>query len=380
MPWEALCSNAIGGTGKSLENSPTVTPDTVALILYTSGTTGKPKGAQLTHLNLYSNIRMGEQWVPDLGHHGDQERMLAALPMFHAYGFTFIATLPVLCGGEAILLPAPEMKLITDVMKKHRPTFLPGVPTLYEKILDAAEASNISLDGVANAFSGASTLPTSIVERWETATSGNLAEGYGLTETSPVIVGNTMDGNRRPGYVGLPFPDTLIRIGDPNDPATEMPPGVEGEIQVKGPQVFAGYLNAPEATADTFWDGWMRTGDIGFMDEEGYIKIVSRLKEVIITGGFNVYPVEVEEVLRTHPDIEDVAVVGLPREDGSENVVAAITLRPGSPLDPDGLKDFARTQLTRYKVPRKFYHFEDMPRDMMGKIRRADVRAQLLKD
>ena len=378
VPWETLCSNAIGGNGRTLANSDTVTQSTVALILYTSGTTGKPKGAQLTHLNLYSNVKMGQAWVPELGNHGDQERMLGALPLFHAYGFTFICTLPVLCGGEAILLPAPQMKLITQVMKKHTPTFLPGVPTLYEKILEAAEEAHISLDGVANAFSGASTLPTSIVDRWEAATSGILVEGYGLTETSPVIIGNTMDGNRKPGYVGLPFPDTLIRIADPNDPSRQLPDGEEGEVQVKGPQVFAGYLNAEDATAETFWDGWLRTGDIGFMDENGYVKLVSRLKEVIITGGFNVYPVEVEEVLRTHPDIEDVAVVGLPRADGAENVCAAITLKPGAPLDPDGLKDFARTQLTRYKVPRKFFHFEELPRDMMGKIRRADVRAQLI--
>ncbi|AJE66465.1 long-chain-fatty-acid--CoA ligase [Corynebacterium glutamicum] len=377
VPFETLTSAAMGGDGDDVVSEPTVTKESVALILYTSGTTGRPKGAQLTHGNLFSNLLQGKHWVPGLG--DKPERMLAALPMFHAYGLTMVGTLSVFIGGEMVLLPTPRIDLIMNVMKKHTPTWLPGVPTLYEKIVDASEKEGIPIKGVRNAFSGASTLSQRTVERWEKHTGGRLVEGYGLTETSPIIVGNPMSDHRRQGYVGIPFPDTIVRIANPDNLDETMPDGSEGEVLVKGPQVFKGYLNQEEATKNSFHGEWYRTGDVGVMEEDGFIRLVARIKEVIITGGFNVYPAEVEEVLAEHPDIEDSAVVGIPREDGSENVVAAITLVEGAALDPDGLKEFARKNLTRYKVPRTFYHFEEMPRDQMGKIRRREVQAELLK-
>ena len=217
------------------------------------------------------------------------------------------------------------------------------------------------------------------MEKWERLTGGLLVEGYGLTETSPIIVGNPMNKNRRPGYVGIPFPDTEIRVANPDNLDETQPDGTEGEILVKGPQVFSGYLNQPEATEASVHDGWYRTGDVGVMEEDGFIRLVARIKEVIITGGFNVYPIEVEEAMREHPDIVDLAVVGRPRPDGSEDVVACVTLSEGAALDPEGLKDFARERLTRYKVPRTFYHFEDLARDQLGKIRRREVQQDLLK-
>ncbi|MBC3186699.1 long-chain fatty acid--CoA ligase [Corynebacterium sp. zg-331] len=377
IPWEMLLSPQLGGDGSDVVSLETVTKDTVALILYTSGTTGTPKGAQLSHGNLYANILQGIAWVPGLG--DQDERMLAALPMFHAYGLTMNATLAFLIGGELILLPSPQVPLIMEVMKKHTPTWVPGVPTLYEKIVEAAAEADIAIKGVRSSFSGASTLPTSTVERWESMTGGLLVEGYGLTETSPIIVGNPMSTQRRPGYVGIPFPDTEVRIADPKDLSRTMPDGEEGEVLVRGPQVFQGYLNNPEATAKSFHEGWYRTGDVGVMEPDGFIRLVARIKEVIITGGFNVYPSEVEEVMRKHPDVADIAVVGVPRHDGSESVVACITLNPGAALDPEGLKKHARERLTRYKVPRTFYHFEELARDPMGKIRRRQVQADLLE-
>lgn len=377
VPWEALIGSAIGGDGSDIESDPDVTEDTIALILYTSGTTGAPKGAQLSHGNLFANLMQGKAWVPGLGE--QNEKMLAALPLFHAYGMTMVGTLGVYIGAEMILLPTPRIDLIMDVMKKNTPTWLPGVPAIYEKVVDAAEKDGIDISGIRNAFSGASTLPVSTVQRWEKFTGGLLVEGYGLTETAPIIVGNPMNSNRRPGYVGIPFPDTEVRIGDPENLDNTMPDGEEGEVLIRGPQVFKGYLNQPEATKNSFHDDWYRTGDVGVMDEDGFIRLVARIKEVIITGGFNVYPVEVEDALRVHPDVEDLAVVGLPREDGSEEVVACVTLSAGAALDPDGLKEFARERLTRYKVPRTFYHFEELPRDQMGKIRRREVQEELLK-
>ena len=216
------------------------------------------------------------------------------------------------------------------------------------------------------------------MEQWEDLTGGLLVEGYGLTETSPIIVGNPMNSNRRPGYVGIPFPDTEVRIGNPENLDETMLDGQEGEVLVRGPQVFAGYLNTPEATEASFHNDWYRTGDVGVMEEDGFIRLVARIKEVIITGGFNVYPLEVEEVLESHKDIADCAVVGLPREDGSESVVAAITLTKGAALDPEGLKNYCRERLTRYKVPRTFFHFEELPRDQMGKVRRREVQEVLV--
>ncbi|MCH6197109.1 long-chain fatty acid--CoA ligase [Corynebacterium mastitidis] len=377
VPWELLLSPQLGGNGSDVTSLETVTKDTVALILYTSGTTGAPKGAQLSHGNLYANILQGKAWVPGLG--DQDERMLAALPMFHAYGLTMNATLAFLIGGQLILLPSPQVPLIMDVMKNHTPTWVPGVPTLYEKIVEAAAEDDIAIRGVRSSFSGASTLPVSTVERWESMTGGLLVEGYGLTETSPIIVGNPMSTARRPGYVGIPFPDTEVRIADPEDLSRTVPDGEEGEVLVRGPQVFQGYLNNPEATEKSFYEDWYRTGDVGVMEPDGFIRLVARIKEVIITGGFNVYPSEVEEAMRDHKDIADIAVVGIPRQDGSESVVACITLNPGAALDPEGLKQHARERLTRYKVPRTFYHFEELARDQMGKIRRRQVQADLLE-
>ncbi|WIM67999.1 long-chain-fatty-acid--CoA ligase [Corynebacterium breve] len=377
VPWEALIGAAIGGEGEDIVSEPSLHKDSPALVLYTSGTTGEPKGAELSHGNLFANLLQGKAWVKGLG--DQDERVLSALPLFHAYGMTMIATLSIYIGAEMVLLPAPKIPLIMDVMKKHTPTWVPGVPTLYERIGQAAEEQGIAIKGIRNAFSGASTLPTSTVEKWERLTNGLLVEGYGLTETSPILVGNPMSEARRPGYIGIPFPDTEVRIANPDNLDETQPDGVEGELLVRGPQVFKGYLNKPEETEKSFHNGWFRTGDVGVMEEDGFIRLVARIKEVIITGGFNVYPAEVEEALREHPDIENVAVVGRPRKDGSEDVVACVTLGEGAALDPDGLKDFARERLTRYKVPRTFYHFEHLASDQLGKIRRRDVHADLLK-
>lgn len=376
VPWEALISTAIGGDGDDITAPESINPESPALILYTSGTTGAPKGAVLTHTNLIANPVQGAAWVKEL--QSENQRMLATLPFFHAYGLAFSLTLPVLIGSELILLPAPKMDLVMKALKNDNPTFVPGVPTLFERIVSTAKEQNVDLSKVQIGFSGASSLPAKVIEDWEDLTGGYLVEGYGLTETGPILIGNPRSADRRPGYIGIPFPDTEIRIVNPDNPDELLPYGEAGEIIARGPQVFAGYLNNDEATEKAFHNGWFRTGDMGVMEEDGFIKLVSRIKELIITGGFNVYPAEVEDVMRRHPDITDVAVVGRPREDGSEDVVACVVLEDGAALDPDGLKEFARENLTRYKVPRTFYHFEELNRDQMGKVRRREVRDSLL--
>ena len=356
---------------------PQVEPEDTAIMIYTSGTTGEPKGVPLTHRNIVSVLTAGLSWLENWG--AVEEKVLAVLPLFHIYGFALNYGLPLTCGGQMVLVPAPKPELYQPAITKTRPTVLPGVPTLYDRIIDWALESGADLSSIHTSISGAATLPAPTIERWEQATGGRLIEGYGLTETSPILAGNPLDGSRKPGYIGLPFPNTDIRIANPDNPAETMPPGEPGELLARGPQVFGGYLNKPEATERAFHDGWFRTGDMGVMEEDGFIKLVSRIKELIITGGFNVYPAEVEEVMRKHRDVVDVAVVGRPREDGSEDVVACVVLRDGAALDPEGLKEHARENLTRYKVPRTFYHFEELARDQMGKIRRREVREDLLR-
>ena len=370
-PWEEFLAS-----GKRFARS--FTPVSVdaqepALVLYTSGTTGKPKGAVLSHGNLVSNLVMGVTWVQDLGKGEKPEVMLAALPIFHAYGLTMNITLAPFTGSELVLLPAPEMALVMQVIKKHHPTWLPGVPTLYEKIMDTAEEKGVSLKGIRNSFSGASALPAATVRRWEELTGGAIVEGYGLTETSPIILGNPL-GKGREGYIGVPFPSTEVRIADPENPAETLEDGEAGELLVRGPQVFKGYLNRPDATAESFEGDWFRTGDMAVMEADGYVRIASRIKEMIITGGFNVYPAEVEAALEKHEDIEQACVVGLPRSDGSETVVAALVLADGARVDAKAFRSFAKEHLTSYKVPRAFYAFEELPADQMGKIRRREVK------
>ncbi|AWB81149.1 long-chain fatty acid--CoA ligase [Corynebacterium yudongzhengii] len=376
VPFDALLSDAIGGSGEELSSEKSVTPKTPAVILYTSGTTGAPKGAVLSHGNLFANIHQGVAWVEGLGKR--EERLLAALPFFHAYGMTMAMTLSFYVGGEMVIVPVPKTPLILDALKQREPTWFSGVPLLFEKTLAAVdEDQKASLKSVLSAFCGAATMPPEMVARWEEHTSGMFVEGYGLTETAPILIGTPMNDKRRPGYIGVPFPDTEIRIANPENPEETMPDGEEGEILAKGPQVFSGYLNNPEATEKAFHDGWFRTGDIGVMDEGGFVKLVARLKEVIITGGFNVYPAEVEAAMRDHRDVEAVSVLGLERKDGSEDVVACVVLRDGAVLDPEGLKEHARKHLTRYKVPRRFYHFEELPQNMMGKVNRREVQEKL---
>ena len=289
------------------------------------------------------------------------ETVLLALPLFHAYGVTVGMLLGTRLGATLVLLPKPEIGLLMEAIERQVPSFVPAVPPLYERIVTEAKRRGVSINGIRYGLSGAMPLPASLVERWETATGGLLVEGYGLTETSPVIVGNPMTHDRRPGSIGVPFPDVEVRVADPENLDREVPLGGRGELLVRGPQVFDGYRGMPHETAATFHDGWFRTGDVVTTDERGFVTIVDRIREMIITGGFNVYPSEVEAVLRSHDAVLDVAVVGLAHASGSEEVVAAVVLAAGLDLVPDDLRTYARASLTAYKVPRRFIAVEMLP-------------------
>lgn len=354
----------------------------VALIQYTSGTTGAPKGATLTHLNLGVNAAQARAWVPTVKR--GTSVVYAVLPMFHAYGLTLCLTFAMSMGARLVLFPKFDPDLVLPVIKKHPATFLPAVPPIYERLEAAAKEKGVSLKGIEIAISGAMPLSASVVEPWEAESGGYLVEGYGLSETSPVLMANPVGPSRVAGTVGLPLPNTEIRVVDPENPTVDRQAGDEGELIVRGPQVFSGYWNKPAETAEVFIpssdDGaaWFRTGDIVTVDDKGFVRIVDRIKELIITGGFNVAPSEVEDTLKGHPDVADVAVVGLPSEHSGEDVVAAVVLKPGTSLDEKSIRDFARANLTAYKVPRRVYAVDELPKSLIGKVLRRQVRDQLI--
>ena len=361
---------------------PSPTVGDVALIQYTSGTTGVPKGATLSHGNLVANAAQARAWVPEI------ERgtavVYAVLPMFHAYGLTLCLTFAMSMGARLVLFPRFDADLVLKVVRTRPPTFLPAVPPIYEKLTVAAAEAGVSLQGIRIAISGAMALTPSVVEPWEAATGGTLVEGYGLSECSPVLMANPVAPNRRAGTVGLPLPATEARVVDPDEPTRDVAPGAAGELVVRGPQIFSGYWNKPEDTAAVFvadpagGTPWFRTGDIVQIDADGFVRIVDRIKELIITVGFNVAPTEVEEVLRRHPSITDAAVVGIPDPVAGEEVVAAVVLAPGASLDEGAVRDFARETLTPYKVPRRLVVVDDLPRSLIGKVLRKQVREQLV--
>lgn len=369
--WDDLLSH-----GHLSRRHPRPTVDDVAVLQYTSGTTGTPKGAILTHRNLYSNALQGRAWVPGLVE--GEEVFYGVLPLFHAYGMTLCLTFAMSIGARLVLFPRFDLGLVLDAAKKSPPTFLPAVPPIYDQLARAAERGEVDLSSIRFAISGAMSLPVATVERWEKVTGGLLVEGYGMTESSPVAVGNPIGSSRRPGTVGVPFPSTEIRVVDPDDPMVDRAVGEAGELLLRGPQVFSGYWRrGAESTATLLPDGWLRTGDIVTVSADGFVTVTDRIKELIITGGFNVSPSEVEDTLMMHPDVEAAAVVGLERESGGEDVAAAVVLRSGAVLDATALRDFCREHLTAYKVPKRVVAMDDLPRSLIGKVLRREVRDRI---
>ncbi|WP_106814102.1 long-chain-fatty-acid--CoA ligase [Microbacterium timonense] len=372
VPWEQVVASA-----PLPASHPRPATDDLALIQYTSGTTGTPKGAALTHRNLLSNAAQARAWVPSIVR-GDGCVVYAVLPMFHAYGLTLCLTFAMSMGARLVLFPRFDPDMVLEVTKKHPATFLPLVPPIAERLLKAAREKGVSLAGTEVAISGAMALPHDLVVPFEAASGGYLVEGYGLSECSPVLMANPVADNRVPGTVGLPLPGTECRVVDPDDPTRDVPAGERGELLVRGPQVFGGYYGKPEETEAVFSEGWFRTGDIVTIDPAGFVRIVDRIKELIITGGFNVAPTEVENALRQHPHVEDAAVVGLPSDHSGEEVVAAIVAKPGEDVDVEAVREFARGILTAYKVPRRIYVVDELPTSLIGKVLRRQVRERLL--
>lgn len=364
--WEDLMLDASG-----IVNEIDIDPkEDVAILQYTGGTTGFPKGVMLTHFNLVSNTQMSDAWLYKAKK--GEEVILGILPFFHVYGMTSVMNLSIMLGNKMVLLPKFEVEDVLKTIQKQRPTLFPGAPTIYIALLNHPSLQKYDLSSIEACISGSAPLPAEVQEQFERVTGGKLVEGYGLSESSPVTHSNFVWEKRVSGSVGVPWPDTDAKIFKP-ETTEEAEPGEIGEIAVFGPQIMKGYWNKPEETDQVLRDGWLLTGDLGYMDEEGYFYIVDRKKDMIIAGGYNIYPREIEEVLYEHEAIQEVVVAGVPDPYRGETVKAYVVLKENKTLTEEELDAYSRKHIAAYKVPRIYEFRTELPKTAVGKILRRSL-------
>ncbi|HSI67042.1 MAG TPA: AMP-binding protein [Planococcus sp. (in: firmicutes)] len=342
----------------------------LALLQYTGGTTGSPKGVMLTHKNLISNATMCDTWLYNTKR--GEETVLGIIPLFHVYGLTTVLILSVMQGNRMVLLPKFDPETALKTINKQKPTLFPGAPTLYIGLMNHPDIAKYDLSSIEACLSGSAPLPVEVQEKFEKLTGGKLVEGYGLTETSPVTHSNLVWGERIKGSVGIPYPDTDCKIFR-SGTTEEVPHREIGEIAIKGPQVMKGYWNKPEATAATIVDGWLLTGDLGYMDDEGHFFIVDRKKDMIIAGGFNIYPREIEEILYEHEAIQECVVAGIPDPYRGETVKAYIVQKEGYNVTEEEFDQYCRKHLAAFKVPKVYEFRKELPKTAVGKILRRSL-------
>nr|WP_209122139.1 long-chain-fatty-acid--CoA ligase [Alkalihalobacillus sp. BA299] len=354
---------------KGRDTAPKVEVDAkedLALLQYTGGTTGLAKGVMLTHRNLVANTTQCFYWMYKLK--SKENRTLAALPFFHVYGMTVSMNLSIMTGSQMFIVPKFDPKEILQLIDKHKITIFPGAPTMYIGLINHPDIRKYNLSSIEACISGSSSLPAEIQTTFEQLTGGKLVEGYGLTEAAPVTHCNPIWEERRAGSIGLPWPDTEAVIF--TEPGEVGKPGEVGELAVRAPQVMKGYWNRPEDTQATFYEDWLLTGDMAYMDEDGYFYIVDRKKDMIIAGGFNIYPREIEEVLFEHEAVQEAVVIGVPDPYRGETVKAFIVTKEGAKVSEKDLDSFCRSQLAAYKVPRHYEFRNELPKTMVGKVLR----------
>ncbi|MBI4963193.1 MAG: long-chain fatty acid--CoA ligase [Desulfomonile tiedjei] len=357
-----------------ITNPPKLEWDSTAVLLYTGGTTGVSKGVELTHANLSSNVQQTNAWFPEFAPGG--EIVVGCLPFFHSFGMTSAMNVAIYHGYANILIPKPEPKPILEAIDKYKATFIPAVPTLYNGMINFPELKKYSLKSLKGCFSGGAPMPMETMRKFEELTGAQICEGYGLTETSPVTHTNPFGAKTKLGTIGLPMPNTDAKLVDVDDYSKEITtPGEPGELCLKGPQIMKGYINRPDETAATLRDGWLLTGDIAIVDEEGYFSIVDRKKDMIISGGFNIYPRDVDEVLFSHPKILEACVIGVPDEYSGERIKAYVVLKEGETAAPEEIVDYCKQNLVKYKVPKYVEFVKDLPKSAVGKILRKELRA-----
>ena len=340
-----------------------------AVVLYTSGTTGHPKGAELTHANLINNVEVS---AADLFQLGPDDLIFGGLPLFHAFGQTCTLNAAIMTGASLTVLPRFDAAKALGILADQRVTIFAGVPTMFSALLHVPDRSDYDVSALRLCISGGAAMPVEVLRQFEDAFDCIVLEGYGLSETSPVASFNHPGRERKPGSIGTPIRGVEMRVVDAS--GAEVPQGEVGEIAIRGHNIMKGYLNRPEATAEAVSDdGWFRTGDIGRVDEDGYYYIVDRKKDLIIRGGYNIYPREIEEVLYEHPEVAEAAVVGIPHPELGEEVGAAVALKPGATVTPDELRSYVKSQVAAYKYPRRVWIVDALPKGPTGKILKKEI-------
>ncbi len=353
--------------------SASLTLDDIAQLQYTGGTTGVSKGVMLTHGNLSRQVQDIRAWFPGLK--AGAETMLGALPFFHVFGMSTTMNFAIYMGWGNVLVPKPQPDQLLEAISKYRPTFAPLVPTMFIGLLNHPKIEQADLTSITGCFSGSAPLPVEVIRDFEEKTGAVIVEGYGLTESSPVTHVNPFQGTRKVGSIGLPIPDTDAKIVDLADGTREMPVGESGELCVRGPQVMKGYWKRPEATQEVLQDSWLYTGDIATMDEDGYFFIVDRKKDMIISGGYNVYPRDIEEVIFENPKVAEATAIGIPHPIRGEQVKVFIVLKEGETATSEEIIDFCKGKLAVYKLPTAVAFLDELPKTNVGKVLKKDLRA-----
>ena len=346
----------------------------IAVLQYTGGTTGRPKGAMLTQGNLSANVSQMLLWYVDLN--PGEEKVLGVLPFFHVFAMTAVMNFAVAAGAQMILLPRYELGQTLATINKKKPTIFPAVPTIYTAINQAPDLAKYDLSAVRYCISGGAPLPLEVKETFERLTGCRLVEGYGLSETAPVATCNAMQDINKPGSIGQVVPGTEISIHDLEAPNDVVPTGERGEVWIKGPQVMKGYLNRPQETADSLREGWFRTGDVGYMDEDGHFFLVDRLKDLILCSGYNVYPRMVEEAIYLHPAVAEVTVIGIDDDYRGQSPKAFVKLKEGEKITEDEMKTFLADKLSKIEMPSRIEFRLELPKTIIGKLSKKELVAE----
>jgi long-chain acyl-CoA synthetase len=365
---------AFSGTQKPTFDTVATGPDDTCLIIYTSGTTGQPKGAELTNLNLFECAHLGTHIFT----FDENDVILAVLPMFHSFGLSNVVNGGIHGGITLTLMPRFDADKVLQVIQRDKVTLFLGVPTMYFALLNHPERTTYDLSSLRLCVSGGASIPGEVIKAWEQATGTKILEGYGLSETSPTATFNQLDLGQKVGSIGKPIWGIEVKIFDEQD--HEVPQGERGEIVIKGHNIMKGYWRRPEATAEAIKNGWFHSGDIGYIDDEGFIFIVDRKKEMIIRGGFNVYPREIEEVIYMHASVAEAAVVGVPDEKFGEEIHAVVAAKPGMTIDPDELIAFVKERVAAYKYPRTVDIVKELPKGPTGKIMKREIKVGASKE
>jgi long-chain acyl-CoA synthetase len=366
-------ADLLAGAGALLQ--PTLDPDSdIAVLQYTGGTTGTPKGAMLTHTNVAVNAAQAVAWGAGLAE--GEERVLAVLPFFHAFAMTAVMNFGVRLGAEIVMMPRFILNEAMKLIHKTKPTVMPGVPTMFVAMLGHRKLTSFDLTSLKYCVSGGAPLPIEVKQRFETVTGCKVVEGYGLSEASPVVTCNPPDGPVKPGSIGQPLPGTIVSLRDLADPAREVESGEKGEICVKGPQIMKGYWKRPEDTANQLVGDFLRTGDVATMDHEGFIFIVDRIKDLIISSGYNVYPRRIEDALYEHPAVEEVTVVGIKDDYRGEAPKAFVKLRSGAMVTAGDLRKHLEAKISKIEMPAEIEFREQLPKTMIGKLSKKELKAE----